>query len=228
MNSQLKKVRSFVIRASRTSPFQKLNYEKYFPLYGIPYAPEGFIPKEIFPELEKLVVEIGFGMGDATLEIAENFPGTGFLGIEVHLPGVGRVLGEIHTRGLKNLKVVHHDAVEVLAKLPKFSLDGFHIFFPDPWPKKRHHKRRLLQKAFVDQLVDLLKPGGYFYFATDWEEYALEVRELLRSHPGLRGPDTEWAENISWRPSTKFEKRGVEENRPIRELYFEKIEESSK
>jgi len=222
MESSHKKIRSFVIRASRTSSRQKKNYDQLLPIYGIPYKPEGTLLSESFGPHDLLVVEIGFGMGDATLELAQKFPLTAFVGVDVHLPGVGRVLGEIQTQNLTNLKIIHHDAVEVLDTVASQSVDGFHIFFPDPWPKKKHHKRRLLQQPFVKKLVEVLKPGGYLYFATDWEEYALEVRDLLRSFGNLSTPYTDWAEGIDWRPNTKFERRGVQEQRPIRELFFRK------
>ncbi len=214
-------VKSFVIRAARLTPGQKRALEELYPVYGVPFPPAPDLAA-LFPDSERHVVEIGFGNGEATLEIAKNVPRTGFLGIEVHPPGVGHLLNGIRDLGLDNLKVLRHDAVEVVAALAADSVDAFHIFFPDPWPKKRHHKRRLLTTGFLAALGRVLKPGGLIYFASDWDEYALEVRAALESLPEFENCFEDWAEGVSWRPSTRFERRGQAERRPIRELQFRK------
>ena len=217
-------VKSFVIRAARLTPGQKRALEELYPVYGVPFPPAPDLA-QLFPDADRRVVEIGFGNGEATLEIARNFPRTGFLGLEVHPPGVGHLLNGIYGEGLANLRVLRHDAVEVVAALADASADAFHVFFPDPWPKKKHHKRRLLTPTFLSALARVLKPGGIFYFASDWEEYALEVLAALESLPEFENVFERWAEGVSWRPSTRFERRGLAERRPIRELQFRKRRE---
>lgn len=217
-----REIRSFVIRAARLSPGQKRCLEEYYPLYGVPFPEPALDWKAIFPGFDRIVIEIGFGNGEATVEIAQKMPQTAFLGIEVHPPGVGQVLREIHDQKLNNLRLLRHDAVPVIRSLPDACVDGFHVFFPDPWQKKKHHKRRLLQRPFLEDLARVLKPGGYFYFASDWEEYAVEVLETLGQMPQWHNCYQDWAQGIAWRPQTKFENRGLVEKRPIREVYFEK------
>ncbi|NNM66965.1 MAG: tRNA (guanosine(46)-N7)-methyltransferase TrmB [Spirochaetales bacterium] len=221
MEVRHRRVRSFVLRTARMSQSQRTALDELYPIHGLKFPFECDLA-QVFPHSVYRVVEIGFGNGEATVEIAQAHPETGFLGIEVHTPGFGQVLREIHSRDLKNLKVLRHDAVEVVAAFEPSSIDGFHIFFPDPWQKKRHHKRRLLQTAFLEQLIRALKPGGYLYIATDWEEYAYEILETLNQFSAISNPYKGWAAGLTWRPRTKFEKRGREENRPIREIFFEK------
>ena len=212
-------VKSYVIRAARLTPGQKRALDQLYSVFGVPFPPTPNL-KELFPESLRQVIEIGFGNGEATIEIAKAFPETGFLGLEVHPPGVGHLLAAIEREGLTNLRVLKHDAVDVIGSLAGDSVDAFHIFFPDPWPKKRHHKRRLLQASFVAELGRVLKPGGVFYFATDWEEYAEEVLATLESVQVFENAFPKWAEGVTWRPSTRFERRGLLEQRPIRELQF--------
>lgn len=214
-------VRSYVIRAARLTVGQKRALDELYPVYGVPFPPAPDL-RALFPQSQRRVIEIGFGNGEATLEIAKAFPDTGFLGLEVHPPGVGHLLNEIHREGLTNLRVLRHDAVEVIEALPGDSVDAFHVFFPDPWPKKKHHKRRLLQRGFLAELARVLRPGGVFYFATDWEEYAEEVLADLLSLPLFRNDFERWATGVTWRPSTRFERRGLKEQRPIREVQFHK------
>lgn len=214
-------VRSYVIRAARLTTGQKRALEELYPVFGVPFPPAPDL-KALFPAASRHVVEIGFGNGEATVEIARAFPETGFLGLEVHPPGVGHLLNEIRKEGLANLRVLRHDAVEVVSALAENSVDAFHVFFPDPWPKKKHHKRRLLQTAFLADLARALKPGGVFYFATDWEEYAEEVLAALSALPVYQNDHEKWAAGVTWRPSTRFERRGLLEQRPIRELQFRK------
>ena len=217
-----KKIRSFVLRTTRITEGQQKALEKLYPVYGVNFSTSSFKTADLFPGFNRFVLEIGFGMGDATLELAQAQPETAFLAIDVHTPGIGKVLGEIEKRGIKNLKLVYHDAVDVIPKMETGAWDGIHIFFPDPWPKKKHHKRRLLQGPFVETLVRPLKSAGYLYAATDWEEYALDIIEVFSKTPGLNNSYETWAD-IPWRPKTKFEARGLKENRPIREILFQKV-----
>lgn len=214
-------VRSYVIRAARLTPGQKRALEELYPVYGVPFPPAPDL-KALFPASSRQVIEIGFGNGEATLEIAKAFPDTGFLGVEVHPPGVGHLLAAIDRDRLTNLRVLKHDAVEVVGSLADGSVDAFHVFFPDPWQKKKHHKRRLLQTPFLTELARVLKPGGIFYFASDWEEYAEEVLAALTVLPAFANDFDGWAHGVTWRPSTRFERRGLKEQRPIRELQFRK------
>ena len=179
-------VRSFVLRQGRLTIAQQRAVETLLPEFGVAYAPEQLDLKMVFGRSAPKILEIGFGMGAATAEIAHNHPQNDYLGIEVHTPGVGNLLRLIEAQGLSNLRVIQHDAVEVLRDMmADAALDGVHIFFPDPWPKKRHHKRRLLQAEFVRLLCAKLKPGGYLHFATDWEEYAQWTLEVLSAEPLL-------------------------------------------
>lgn len=215
--------RSFVLRSGRMTDHQKDALGRLYPVYGAPYAPGSRLdPDALFPGVAgPFVVEIGFGMGAATALIARELPDTRFLGIEVHAPGVGKLLAEIEARGLENLRVMRHDAQEVIRDmLPEGSVDGFHVFFPDPWPKKRHHKRRIMGAEFIRLLATRLKKGGYLYFVTDWEEYAEWTLERLTAEPLLSNAHDRWATRAPWRPETKFERRALEEKRPIRELRF--------
>ena len=164
-------------------------------------------------------------MGTATAIIAEQNPDVNYIGIEVHTPGVGKLLGEIRAKDLKNLYIIEHDALEVLENMVvDGSVNGFHIFFPDPWQKKRHHKRRMIQRPRTDLFSKKLAPGGYLYFVTDWQEYADFALEQLTHTPGLHNKYEGFAEHQEWRPKTKFERKGLEKDHVINELYFIKDE----
>jgi tRNA (guanine-N7-)-methyltransferase len=167
------------------------------------------------------VLEIGFGMGDATAQIAAALPGTDFIGVEVHAPGVGALLKRIGEAGLTNLRIVRHDAVEVLQQMvAPDSLAGVHLYFPDPWPKKRHHKRRLIQPAFVTLLASRLVSGGYLHCATDWEPYAEQMLQVLAAEPLLANSAAGYAPRPDWRPLTKFEQRGLRLGHGVWDLLF--------
>jgi tRNA (guanine-N7-)-methyltransferase len=206
---------------------QKEALQRLYRQHGVPWEPGRVVDAlSLFgPDFKgPFIVEIGFGMGDATAKIAEALPGTGFFGIEVHAPGVGQMLLEIERRKLQNLKICRHDAMELVeSMLALDSVDGFHVFFPDPWPKKRHHKRRIIRPDFVGLMARRLKPGAYLYFVTDWEEYAEASLEVLKAEPLLANAFEVWADREPWRPVTKFEKRAIEEGRQIRELIFRRI-----
>lgn len=192
--------------------------------YGVQWNPDVTVDAtSLFGSDGPFIIEVGFGMGLATAAIARSLPDSRFLGLEVHAPGVGKLLSEIAARDLQNLRVCRHDAVEVIdAMVAPRSVDGFHVFFPDPWPKKRHHKRRIMNPAFVNLMADRLKPGGYIYYVTDWEEYAVATLDVLGAQPNLANGFARWAERQPWRPVTKFEQRAINDGRPIRELYFTK------
>ena len=179
------------------------------PRFGIDYAPAPLDWAKAFGRSAPQVLEIGFGMGETTARIAEENPGNDYLGVEVHGPGVGALLKRLEERGLTNVRIVQHDAVEVVRDMiAPGSLDGIHVFFPDPWPKKRHHKRRLLQPPFVALLASRLKNGGYLHAATDWQEYAEEILTVVSGTQGLRNPHSGFAARPASRPETKFEQRG--------------------
>lgn len=222
-NTFYRTIKTFVLRAGRMTESQERDYHNLVGKWCIPFSTRHLNYYDIFNNTNKLTVEIGFGMGTATAIIAHENPEMNYIGIEVHRPGVGRLLGEIQKRELKNLFIIEHDALEVLDKMiPNNSVDAFHIFFPDPWPKKKHHKRRLVQRPRTDLLAQKLIPGGYLYMATDWEPYAEFALEQLENTPGLKNKYEKYAEHQSWRPETKFEKKGVVAQRPINELYFVK------
>ncbi len=216
-----REIRSYVLRATRMSKLQRRSYAELLPKYGIPFQERELDLSSLFPGTEKSIVEVGFGMGEVTVQLAEQNPSTAYLGIEVHKPGVGKVMSEIDLRGLDNLRVVNHDAVEVFrSMIPDASLDGIHLFFPDPWPKKKHHKRRLLKADFLRIIIPALKPGGYLYICTDWEEYAEEILAACTAQEGIRNAYQGFAEAQAWRPRTKFEEKGLAKEHLIREILF--------
>jgi len=202
-------VRSFVLRQGRFSPGQQQARERLMPRFGIDYAPAPLDWAKAFGREAPRILEIGFGMGETTARIAEENPGNDYLGVEVHGPGVGALLRRLEERSLTNVRIVQHDAVEVVREMiAPDSLTGIHVFFPDPWPKKRHHKRRLLQPPFVALLASRLKAGGYLHAATDWQEYAEEILTVVSGTQALRNPHPGFAARPASRPETKFEQRG--------------------
>lgn len=220
-------IRSFVLRAGRMTDAQQRDYENLSSKWCIPFSQSHINYSDIFGNTENVIIEIGFGMGQATALIAEENPDTNYIGIEVHRPGVGRLLGEIAKRNLSNLFIIEHDAVEVLeAMIPDNSVQGFHIFFPDPWPKKKHHKRRLIKRPFTDMLCKKLSRCGYVHMATDWEPYAQFAMEELNAVAGLKNTYNGFAETNRQRPQTKFELKGKNAGREIFELVYEKIDEN--
>lgn len=217
-------IRSFVLRQGRLTHAQERAVETLLPVYGIPYAPQLLDLDAAFGRAAPKILEIGFGMGGATAEIAQANPDQDYLGIEVHTPGVGNLLKLVQERGLTNLRVIQHDAVEVLRDMiGDAALDGVHIFFPDPWHKKRHHKRRLLQAEFVALLCSKLKPGGYLHFATDWEEYARWTLEVLQGQPLLANTAQDYAPRPEYRPLTKFEQRGLNLGHGVWDLILRRV-----
>jgi tRNA (guanine-N7-)-methyltransferase len=214
-------VKSYVLRAGRISGAQLRAWETLGPAYCLPFGPRPLNAQALFGNDHPLIIEIGFGMGTATALIAGQNPEKNYLGLEVHRPGVGRLLWEIGRRDLKNIRVIEHDAVETLeTMIPSASVEGFHIFFPDPWPKKRHHKRRLITRPFTGVLAEKLKSGGYIYLVTDWENYADWALAELSATPGLWNPHNGFAPPLDWRPKTKFEAKGLAKGHQVRELFF--------
>jgi tRNA (guanine-N7-)-methyltransferase len=216
-------IRSFVLRAGRMGSGQTRALRELGPRFVLPFAAAPLDCAAAFGRKAPVVLEIGFGMGDATAAIAQRLPGTDFLGVEVHPPGVGALLRQIGERGLTNLRIVQHDAVEVLeAMLPPASLAGIHVFFPDPWHKKRHHKRRLIQPGFVAALAQRLAPGGTLHCATDWEPYAQQMLEVLSAEALLVNTVAGYAARPELRPLTKFEARGLGLGHGVRDLVFKR------
>jgi tRNA (guanine-N7-)-methyltransferase len=214
-------IRSFVLRAGRMGPGQQRALDELGPRFVLPYCPEPLNLAATFGRAAPTVLEIGFGMGDATAQIAAALPGTNFIGIEVHAPGVGALLKRIGEMGLNNLRLIQHDAVEVLDHMiAPASLAGVHIYFPDPWHKKRHHKRRLIQPGWVRQLSTRLSPGGYLHCATDWLPYAEQMLEVLSNEPSLVNSANTYAPRPAWRPLTKFEQRGLKLGHGVWDLLF--------
>ncbi len=203
-------IRSYVLRQGRTTAGQARAHRELLPRWGIPFQPALIDLERAFGRAAPKVLEIGFGMGETTAQIAAAHPEVDYLGVEVHTPGVGSLLNRSDALGLRNVRVIQHDAVAVLERMiPPASLDGVRIFFPDPWPKKRHHKRRLIQPAFVALLASRMKPDAYLHVATDWEDYAQQILETLTREPSLVNTTEGFAPRPETRPETKFERRGV-------------------
>ncbi|HTQ01750.1 MAG TPA: tRNA (guanosine(46)-N7)-methyltransferase TrmB [Casimicrobiaceae bacterium] len=203
------------------SPAQSRALTELWPRYGIEYAAKPLDFASVFGRRAAVVLEIGFGMGETTADIAAAHPALDFIGVEVHAPGVGALLGRLDAQRLTNVRVIRHDAVEVVRDMiAPGSLAATHVFFPDPWPKKRHHKRRLLQPAFVHALAERLAPGGRLHAATDWEDYAQDMLATLSAEPLLRNTAEGFAPRPQARPLTKFEARGQRLGHPVFDLVF--------
>jgi tRNA (guanine-N7-)-methyltransferase len=232
-------IRSYVLRRSHFSNAQRDAYDRLMPVFGVTFSREPLDLNNLFGRTAPTILEIGFGMGDTTAEMARLNPGFNYLGVEVHTPGVGALLKLVQAQSLTNVRVIEHDVREVLEhQIGDGKLSGIHVFFPDPWPKARHHKRRLIQKQFVTLLLSKLSPGGFLHLATDWPDYATQMVEVVDSTPGLRrlvqardllpgsvsgttpdkdGPAAAPA-GMSPRPVTKFERRGVKLGHPIADI----------
>jgi tRNA (guanine-N7-)-methyltransferase len=209
MHSPTRTIRSFVLRQGRFSPGQQRAFETLMPRFGVPFTGEWLDLPAVFGRVAPTILEIGFGMGETTARIASENPQNNYLAVEVHAPGVGALLRRIEEQALGNVRIVQHDAVEVVGTMvAPDSLAGIHVFFPDPWPKKRHHKRRLIQGPFAERLAGRLMPGGYLHVATDWQEYANHILATLAAVPALENLHAGFAERPAARPETKFEQRG--------------------
>ena len=210
-----------MLRQGRVSNAQRRAVDSLLPLFGIPYGAAPFDFDAAFARSAPRFLEIGFGMGETTAQIAAGHPQCDYLGIEVHTPGVGGLLRLIEAQQLTNIRIIQHDAVEVVTHMiPASSLSGIHVFFPDPWPKKRHHKRRLLQPGFVHVLASRLQPGGYLHVATDWEEYAAHILEALSGEALLANSVEGFSPRPEHRPLTKFESRGLKLGHVVRDIVF--------
>ena len=216
-------IRSFVLRQGRVSNAQRQALEKLMPEYGISLGTGLLDLEHIFGRSAPVFLEIGFGMGETTAAIAQAHPQNDYLAVEVHTPGVGSLLKQIKELGLTNIRVLQHDVVELFRQgLPPECLAGVHIFFPDPWPKARHHKRRLLQPAFVALLCRHLKSGGYIHAATDWQDYAAQILYVFSGEPQLVNTAVDYAPRPLYRPLTKFEQRGLRLGHGVWDLVFRK------
>jgi tRNA (guanine-N7-)-methyltransferase len=217
------RIRSFVTRAGRLSTAQAKAIETLGPRFCIPYAKAPLVLDQAFGRNAPTILEIGFGMGETTAKIAAGMPDKNFLGVEVHTPGVGSLLKLLGEQGLANLRLIQHDAVEVLTHMiAPASLAGAHVFFPDPWHKARHNKRRLIQGPLVSLLASRIAPGGYLHCATDWQEYAEQMLEVLSAEPALQNTAQGYAPRPDYRPVTKFENRGLRLGHGVWDLVFVK------
>ncbi len=232
-----KNIKSFVKRAGRTTTGQAKAFEVWGPQFLLKYAPEPLDMAKAFaldgnaadtPIAAPIILEIGFGMGEATAHIAKVRPNDHFLCCEVHEPGVGALLKRIGEQNIQNIRILQHDAVEVIDNmLPLSSIDGVHIFFPDPWHKARHNKRRLIQTPLIAKLAARLKPGAYIHCATDWEPYAVQILEVLSAEPLLKNTVSNdlggYAQKPDYRPLTKFENRGLKLGHGVWDVVFQRI-----
>lgn len=224
----MRRIRTFVRRPGRMTEGQQWAYDNLWAEYGHNIADGALDFAEFFGRQAPVVLEIGFGMGDSLLDMAQNAPETDFLGIEVHTPGVGRILNNMHQAGITNLRVMQEDAIEVLEKcIPDASLDRLQLYFPDPWHKKKHNKRRMVQPEWVQRVHNKLKVGGVLHMATDWEPYAEHMVEVMGeftdqfSNQASRPP---YSSRPEWRPETKFERRGMRKGHGVWDLLYEKSE----
>lgn len=214
-------IRSYVLRQGRVSSAQQRALETLKPLYGIPHEAKLLDLDGVFGRRAPKILEIGFGMGETTAAIAAAHAQNDYLAIEVHSPGVGSLLKQVDELGLTNVRIIQHDAVEVLRDMiPDESLDGAHIFFPDPWHKARHNKRRLIQAPFIAQLAKKLKPLGYLHAATDWQDYAEQILAVLKHEPLLENTADGYARRPEYRPLTKFEQRGLRLGHGVWDIVF--------
>jgi len=214
-------VRSYVLRQGRITRAQQHAYDALYPVYGVAYAAAPLDARALFGRRAPLVLEIGSGMGETSAAIAKAHPDTDYLAVEVHAPGVGSLLRLIEAERLANLRIVRHDAVEVLEHMiADGALAGIHLFFPDPWPKKRHHKRRILQAGFAALAARKLAPGGILHTATDWQDYAEHMLAVLRAERLLENTVAGFAPRPESRPLTKFERRGLGLGHAVWDLVF--------
>ncbi len=219
----MRTIRSFVKRKGRMTATQQDGIAKYWPEFGVDFQSGVLDLKALFGNDHPVVLEIGFGMGMSLLQMAEENPELNYLGVEVHTPGVGNLLGKAHLAGVTNLKVIEHDAIEVLNEnIVGGALAGMQIFFPDPWHKTKHYKRRLIQEKFVELAASKIKADGFLHVATDWEHYAVQVLEVLSGCPQLKNKFAGYAPRPASRPLTKFEQRGHRLNHGVWDIYFER------
>jgi tRNA (guanine-N7-)-methyltransferase len=221
MTTEQPRIRSYVLRQGRVSNAQRRAHDTLLPRFGITFDETPLDLDTVFGRRAPRILEIGCGMGETTVAIAAAHPDTDYIGIEVHTPGVGSLLKQIDEAGLSNVRVIQHDAVAVMdTMIPPASLDGLHIFFPDPWPKKRQQKRRLIQSPFIALAASRLKPGAYLHAATDWQEYAEQILAVFSAEPTLANTASGYAEKSAYRPQTKFETRGLKLGHGVWDIVF--------
>lgn len=211
-------IRTYRLRGSRITGPQQSALDKYWTAYGIEYSTEFLNITSLFPTAEQVVLEIGFGMGEATALIARDFPNTGYLAVEVHKPGIGKLMARVEELGLANIRIIEGDAHPIITTMiPDRSVDGVHLFFPDPWPKKRHHKRRIVNAEFLALIHPKIRDGGFFHIATDWVPYAEYIEEVFAASPLFSGGVVERPE---WRPVTRFEGQGITKDHQVTDLRY--------
>jgi tRNA (guanine-N7-)-methyltransferase len=214
-------VRSYSIRGSRITEAQRTAKDALQAVHGIEFKQEQINIPAIFPASEKVIMEIGFGMGEATAIIAKNHPNNGYIAVDVHPPGIGKLLARIVENDLTNLKVIEEDVHVVLQHMiADESLDGIHLFFPDPWPKKKHNKRRIVNAAFLSLIHPKIKKGGFIHIATDWVPYALSIQEVFAASTLFTGGVIDKPE---WRPVTRFEGQGIDKDHAVNDMYYLKV-----
>jgi tRNA (guanine-N7-)-methyltransferase len=214
-------VRTYRLRGSRITAPQQSALDKYWEIYGMAYSEDPIDIKAILPNSKNVILEIGFGMGEATALIGRDFPETGFIAVEVHKPGIGKLMARIEELGLSNIRIIEGDAHPILkTMIPDKSVDGIHLFFPDPWPKKRHHKRRIFNNKFLKLIHSKIKDGGFIHIATDWVPYAEHIQEVFTPSPLFSGGVVERPE---WRPITRFEGQGITKDHQVNDLRYFKV-----
>jgi tRNA (guanine-N7-)-methyltransferase len=212
--------RTYRLRGSRITGPQQNALDRYWGSYGIEYQDQLLDLASLFPTSHQVIMEIGFGMGEATALIARDFPETGFLAIEVHRPGIGKLMLRIQELNLQNIRIIEGDVHPIIASIiPNESLDGIHLFFPDPWPKKRHHKRRIVTAEFLALIYPKVKKDGFIHIATDWVPYAEHIHEVFAASPLFTGGVVE---RPDWRPVTRFEGQGITKNHQVTDLRYRK------
>jgi tRNA (guanine-N7-)-methyltransferase len=213
-------IRTYRLRGSRITGPQQSALDKYWDAYGIEYSTEFLNITSLFPTAEDVVLEIGFGMGEATALIARDFPSTGYLAVEVHKPGIGKLMARVEELALSNIRIIEGDAHPIITTMiPDKSVDGVHLFFPDPWPKKRHNKRRIVNAEFLALIHPKIKDGGFFHIATDWVPYAEYIEEVFAASPLFTGGVVE---RPDWRPVTRFEGQGITKDHQVTDLRYTK------
>ena len=211
-------VRSYKLRGRRITEGQQEAWDRLWPVFGIEYSDQKINLAELFPDSKRVIMEIGFGMGEATAQIALADPTTSYLAVEVHRPGIGKLLLRIEEGGLENVRAIEGDAFEVFEQMiVDSSLDGVHLFFPDPWPKARHFKRRIVNQEFIAAVAAKLKPGAFFHIATDWQPYAEWIAEEFTKQTFFTGGEVD---RPDWRPLTRFEDQGINKEHPVADFRF--------